>query len=1091
MTEPIAKHSFRGAKLLQTALIGNPPSFSRASNGTHTDSAGVLQRLLGARNQTATDFFKSGGVVPTFAESFPKTIVGKMRINTNGVAQYIFNITSTVQFETDQYISIEQTTANELRVVFRSSASTPNVTTSGNALADNAWHSFAYVERSSTDRELYFDGSSVDTDTFDSSPSLLNTVSAGVLARFTDTNSAGDADLSDVAIYNRELSTAELALISGGTIRPDQVSGAGPQHWWKFGETEGPVRDSGSVGGITLTDTSDPTYVADTPGLARLGGAIATTTQTDPGEFLLVNLLNELHSQNTPLPYTVNQSMGFFSRSWALDFDSWSEFTGGTASAVYSGGSDNDDASPTVDLGELAASDRVFVNTGSLALVNGREYVFSVDVSNVVGQTTIKWQGGGSLSGTTSLDILEADGDGRYAFRFVSDGTIGNFRIGPGANNVNPGPGSRGCRFANPMLEDVTDTPDSKFCDYTPRITVLTSHPANDLVSGHSGEVVPGAPVSYPANSNPYAFGIFIGDSFSNDYDSEWPGRLQSSYRGLADLSAANAGALSFGQGASRVLGFGLSGQTLTDQTNSIGRGLTAELAASSYPYTFAIIQGGVNDISGNNSAEDIQAAVEGMVAELRAYGVRHIDIMKVAPWEGHMSHNGTKQIQQDAYNDWLDTYATANSDIGVIDIFKLLEDPADDDALLAFYNFDLLHPSAEGHRVIRQAVLARQRSQTRSTAWSNKGVLIEPAETNLVLHTEDFDDAAWVKTAGGLVTSKYGLAPDGSMRADRIRDENAGTQDNIQQTISQSSNTNPHVISLYVQKDADETRFPELLLQFNTGGVTTSYHLRMNTKTGAVDTSIGSAPTSAGAIDVGEFWRFWMVAPSVTGNTNILIAISPAKAASAIDAAADNAAVGSIVAFGLNLCVGSFVTSYIPADDAAAPRVIDNLSIAHSQNSPFTAVVKGTAPIDDDGTDQVLWQIDDGSVVDRVRIVRRSGVLHVIFTTASTDVADLNLGSVTDLSDFEVAFRSADADFAASLNGTTIVPHGAGTAPDGLTTMRIGHDHAPTHHWSGWVSESRVFDSAEDNEFLQNPPLFFDGIGSAGFLQNVGKMVS
>jgi hypothetical protein len=54
------------------------------------------------------------------------------------------------------------------------------------------------------------------------------------------------------------------------------------------------------------------------------------------------------------------------------------------------------------------------------------------------------------------------------------------------------------------------------------------------------------------------------------------------------------------------------------------------------------------------------------------------------------------------------------------------------------------------------------------------KGLLIEPAHTNLCLRSQEFDNAAWAKNSGGassapVVTANAAVAPDGTMTADRV----------------------------------------------------------------------------------------------------------------------------------------------------------------------------------------------------------------------------------------------------------------------------------------------------------------------------------
>ena len=94
-----------------------------------------------------------------------------------------------------------------------------------------------------------------------------------------------------------------------------------------------------------------------------------------------------------------------------------------------------------------------------------------------------------------------------------------------------------------------------------------------------------------------------------------------------------------------------------------------------------------------------------------------------------------------------------------------------------------------------------------------NGALLLEPQGTNLVTYSEDFSNSAWDKVLGGVayapvLTANQGIAPDGTLTADRIIfDLNGGT------TISDFSRlrfvnltaTNP-LISIYIKSNTENT---------------------------------------------------------------------------------------------------------------------------------------------------------------------------------------------------------------------------------------------------------------------------------------------
>lgn len=100
-----------------------------------------------------------------------------------------------------------------------------------------------------------------------------------------------------------------------------------------------------------------------------------------------------------------------------------------------------------------------------------------------------------------------------------------------------------------------------------------------------------------------------------------------------------------------------------------------------------------------------------------------------------------------------------------------------------------------------------------------------------------------------------------------------------------------------------------------------------------------------------------------------------------------------------------------------------------------------------------VLWQIDDGTANERIRIERNSSnEIHCIVTDGGTDVADLDLGTVADDTEFQVSFGWEANSFAASLDGGAVVTDTGGTLP-AVTTVRAGYSTAG-EQWNSEVKK-------------------------------------
>lgn len=116
-------------------------------------------------------------------------------------------------------------------------------------------------------------------------------------------------------------------------------------------------------------------------------------------------------------------------------------------------------------------------------------------------------------------------------------------------------------------------------------------------------------------------------------------------------------------------------------------------------------------------------------------------------------------------------------------------------------------------------------------------------------------------------------------------------------------------------------------------------------------------------------------------------------------------------------------------------------------------------------GAVNVVFQVDDGSGNNR-RTLRygTDGKLHVIATVGGVDQCDLDLGAVANDTDFAVAIRWADNNFAASLNGGAIVTDASGSNPLGLTTARVGCSSAG-NYWNSTIRTIETRRTASDTE--------------------------
>jgi len=204
----------------------------------------------------------------------------------------------------------------------------------------------------------------------------------------------------------------------------------------------------------------------------------------------------------------------------------------------------------------------------------------------------------------------------------------------------------------------------------------------------------------------------------------------------------------------------------------------------------------------------------------------------------------------------------------------------------------------------------------------TNKGVLIEESRTNLLLRSQEFDNAAWIKSAA-TITANAAIAPDGTQTADAMLETAISAQHYVFQNVSKAASATTYTFSGYA-KQFGQTR--NLKLTLNDGGGN-GVDFIVNTAT--LSTVSGPSyyagtPFTSASVVVTAAANGW-VRFAMTATTNAGTAISSTV----------QTAQGTTLSFlgdtstgfyfwGAQLEAGSFATSYIPTTSASVTRPAD-----------------------------------------------------------------------------------------------------------------------------------------------------------------------
>jgi len=169
--------------------------------------------------------------------------------------------------------------------------------------------------------------------------------------------------------------------------------------------------------------------------------------------------------------------------------------------------------------------------------------------------------------------------------------------------------------------------------------------------------------------------------------------------------------------------------------------------------------------------------------------------------------------------------------------------------------------------------------------------LLTEPQSTNLVTYSEDFSDVSWLKTTIGdgvvpIVTSNYGISPDGTQNTDRVQfDSGSAGGSQLQASIT-----------------------------YGTEGHTFSVWLKSLTVTKDVTMFLGDATQNKTVTTVWQRFTF----SNSTSSSTIRIALRDVWG---------TAGVADLLIWGAQLEQLPYATSYIPTEGTTATRLLETVT--------------------------------------------------------------------------------------------------------------------------------------------------------------------
>ena len=385
-----------------------------------------------------------------------------------------------------------------------------------------------------------------------------------------------------------------------------------------------------------------------------------------------------------------------------------------------------------------------------------------------------------------------------------------------------------------------------------------------------------------------------------------------------------------------------------------------------------------------------------------------------------------------------------------------------------AFYDFSLgslpagvtLTRASAGYRYNSSGVLVSEttnvaRFDYAPVTLTARGLLVEEARTEYYTYNTTLSNAVW--TYGGCTPTHNSTAgPDGTVTATLIV-EGVTTGQNIGRVASTYASGTTYMHRVYARANTrdwiavywDPARF---------GGTGFNY---FNVSTGALGTASTGMSTFIRPVANG-FYECVVIGTCTSngaGNNSFWLANADGGRTYTGDG------VSSLYIWGPSMQIGSASGQFISTGAAAATRAADVAFITNANAiSDQCWIIRARTPRKN-GATNTLFQIDDGTLNNRRLIYSTTaGILRATTVAGGVTQSDLSLGTVAGDTDFIIATRFADNNFAASIDGGAIVTDVSGTNPTGLTTVRVGFG-VGSSFWNSTIKTIETRRTATDTE--------------------------
>jgi hypothetical protein len=316
-------------------------------------------------------------------------------------------------------------------------------------------------------------------------------------------------------------------------------------------------------------------------------------------------------------------------------------------------------------------------------------------------------------------------------------------------------------------------------------------------------------------------------------------------------------------------------------------------------------------------------------------------------------------------------------------------------------------------------------------------GLLIEEQRTNLLLRSEEFDNASWSKTNSS-ITANTIVAPDGTLTGDKLVENTSTGQHRVLQSGVSTTASTSYTASFYA-KAAERNR----VMWFDNASASNTV-VTFDLSSGSIVSEYSSGVATI--TSVGNGWYRCSVR-STTGSAQTSFSHSIVLVQSGTTNSYTGDGFSGIYIWGAQLEAGAFPTSYIPTVASQVTRSADAASMTGANFSSWYRADRGTVFSDficnstTSYASRAGLSISDGTasnrIIQSVSVASPNSISGIVTAPGSAVTLTTNVTTAIGVNNKQ-ALAFAANNFAASANGGAAVTSTSGGVPV-VNTARIG----------------------------------------------------